>query len=148
MSTDLAFSLWTRAWHAIEGDRMDELGELFSPDAELQTSSASGSGVEYVQRVFSRHRESYPDLRHEVVSVIGDPSGQSVAVEMVFSGTHCGTLRHPDGGEIPPTGRRLTWQATDHVRVADGRIVSWHAYFDRLAMLQQLTAPEQDAARP
>ena len=46
-----------------------------------------------------------------------------------------------------PTGRQLVWQSSDHVRARDGQIVSWHAHFDRLSVLEQLgqMPPRQQA---
>jgi len=133
-----AYELWRVAWEAIEAGRTEELGRLFAPDAELLTPTASGTGVEYVTGVFSRHRAAYPDLRHEVLAVVEGAGGGTAAVEMVFTGTHRGTLRHPRTGTVlPPTGQQLRWTAVDAVVARDDRIVSWHAYFDRLGMLEQ-----------
>lgn len=133
-----ALELWARAWDAIEAGRLDALDQLFHPDAEFWTPSTAGRGVDFVQGVFARHLQAYPDLTRETVAVVEDLAGDAVAVELIFTGTHLGTLRHPDGGEIPPTGRRLRWAATDHVCVTEGRIASWRAYFDRLSLLAQL----------
>jgi predicted ester cyclase len=130
--------LWEQAWEAIEAGKGAGLAELFHPDIDLRTSSAEGQGVGYAQGVFARHKEAYPDLIHEVEDIVESADGRSMVAELVFHGTHSGTLRHPDGREIPPTGLRLTWRAVDKVRVADGRITSWHAMFDRLSLLVQL----------
>ena len=47
----------------------------------------------------------------------------------------------------PRPGRQLVWQSSDHVRARDGQIVSWHAHFDRLSVLEQLgqMPPRQQA---
>lgn len=135
-----ARELWRQAWDLIEGGELDKLTELFAPDAVMRTSSAGGSGADYVRGVFTRHLAAYPDLTHELVGAIESADGQQVAVELIFRGTHTGALRHPDGREIPPTGRILSWSAIDWVRAEDGRIVSWHALFDRLELLHQLQA--------
>lgn len=140
-----ALDLTEQAWHAIESGDLDALDGLFSPEAEMSTSSASGRGLDYVKGVFARHREAYPDLQHEVVSCIAGDGGDAIALQLRFAGTHRGALRHPDGRTIPPTGRRIAWQSSDEVHAVDGRIVSWHASFDRLALLLQVTG---DGARP
>jgi predicted ester cyclase len=54
--------------------------------------------------------------------------------------THTGTFATP-AGEIPPTGNRVELDACDVVRIgSDGRITSWHSYFDQASMMAQLGA--------
>jgi predicted ester cyclase len=130
-----ARELVEQAWSAIESGSFDRFGDIFSADAELRTSSAAGAGIDYVRGVFTRHLQAYPDMRHAVLDCVeGDGA---VALEMEFTATHRGELRGPNGS-IAPTGRQITWRSSDHIRVANGRIVSWHAYFDRLAQREQL----------
>ena len=125
------------AWRAIEAGDVERLADLFSEDAELATSSAEGRGLDYVQRVFRRHHEAYPDLRHEVLGCIESGDGTEIALDMRFTGTHRGELNGPRGS-IAPTGRTLRWRSADHVRTRGGRIVSWRAMFDRLTIREQL----------
>jgi ketosteroid isomerase-like protein len=132
-----ALTLVNEAWRAIEAGEIDRLTDVMSPEIELETTTGGGTGVEYAKGVFRRHVDSYPDIRHEVLGVVESADGQAVALEMRFTGTHGGTLRTPLG-VIEPTGRRLTWRSSDHIRAGAGRIVSWRAYFDRLALLEQL----------
>lgn len=143
--TTTARQLTELTWQAIERGDLDALDGLFDPDAEMSTSSARGRGLPYVKGVFTRHRDAYPDLRHEILSSIEAPGGAAIAVQMRFAGTHRGTLRHPDGRSIPPTGRRIEWRSADEVRSDGGRIVSWHASFDRLDLLRQVTSPDSGA---
>ena len=132
-----ARELAERTWAAVESGRIDDLEELFSPDADFSVASAPGTGIEHVRAVFARHHEGYPDLRHEVVDAVESPGGDDAALRLAFAATHTRELRGPFG-PIPPTGRVLRWTSSDHVRARDGRIVSWHAHFDRLALLEQL----------
>jgi predicted ester cyclase/quinol monooxygenase YgiN len=125
-------------WDAVEGGYLETLSQLFASDADFVTSTGSGRGIDHIVEVFSRHRAAYADLQHSIVSTIESPDRRSVSLELEFSGTHVGMLRHPDGGEIKPTGQRLRWRSCDQVRTARGVITSWRAYFDRLAVLGQL----------
>lgn len=140
-----ARELAERVWAAVGSGETDRLGDLFAEDAEVSTSAGKGRGVTYATELFTRHRSGYPDLRHEVVDTIESADGTAVAQRIVFTATHLGELRGPFG-VVPPTGRTLTWRTSDHVRSAGGRIVSWHAHFDRLSLLQQLgqTSPTLD----
>src|SRR5215469_16609597 len=143
-----ARQLAERTWAAVESGRIDDLGELFSPEADFSVASARGTGIEHVQAVFARHHEGYPDLRHEVVDAVESPLGDAAALRLAFSATHTRELRGPFG-PIAPTGRVLRWTSSDHVRARNGRIVAWHAHFDRLSLLEQLgqTGPLAAAGR-
>jgi len=140
-----ARELAERTWAAVESGRIEDLEELFSPDADFSVASARGTGIEHVRAVFARHHEGYPDLRHEVVEAVESPDGDAAALRLAFAATHTRELRGPFG-PIPPTGRVLRWTSSDHVRARDGRIVSWHAHFDRLSLLEQLGQTEGLAA--
>ena len=143
-----ARELAARTWAAVESGRIDDLGELFSPDADFSVASARGTGVEHVKAVFARHHEGYPDLRHRVLDAVEAPGGEAVALRIAFTATHTRELRGPFG-PIPPTGRVLRWTSSDHVCARNGRIVAWHAHFDRLSLLEQLgqTGPLAAAGR-
>jgi predicted ester cyclase len=133
-----ANELAERVWDAVFSGRISDLEALFAPDAEMTTSTASVEGVEHVMGVFRRHHESYPDMKHEVLTVTED--GAAACREVRFTGTHLGELRNPrTGGVIPPTGRTVTWVAAEIVGAANGVITTWHAYFDRMALMDQFT---------
>jgi predicted ester cyclase len=134
-----ALAMWDAVWTAVENGRLVDLDDLFADDITFRTSSAEGIGRDYAKGVLSRHLQSYPDLGRDVVDTVESGDGSSVVVELFFHGTHKGTLRHPDGKVIEPTGRELRWRAFDKVTVADDRITSWCAMFDRLHLLQQLS---------
>jgi predicted ester cyclase len=141
-----ARELVDRTWAAVESGRIDDLDELFSAGAEFSVPGTAGTGVEHVKAVFARHHAGYPDLRHEVIDAIEAPGGRAVALRLAFAATHTRELRGPFG-PIPPTGRALRWTSADHVRARDGRIVAWHAQFDRLALLDQLGQTASFGAR-
>ena len=64
-------------------------------------------------------------------------AGDAIIVEGRFVGTHTGPLAGPDG-EIEPTGARVNLRFADVSRVRDGKIVSYHTYYDQLGLLTQL----------
>lgn len=61
--------------------------------------------------------------------------GDLVAYQSTWRGTHLGLFR-----DIPPTGKRLEWQATCFRRVRDGRVVEGWGTYDWLGVLEQLGA--------
>ena len=141
--TLLANSLAERAWELIRAGRFEELDEVFAPDAQMSIAAMSGQGIEFIKGVMGRHLKSYPDVKHELLSVIESPGGTSAAREVHFRGTHAGELRNPQTGEVfPPTGKTIGWHAAEVVQAADGKITVWHAYFDRMEIAQQLRATD------
>jgi predicted ester cyclase len=133
-----ANKLAERVWDAVFSGRIPELATLFAADAEMITATSSGQGIDYIMGVFRRHHESYPDMKHELLTVTED--GTAACREVRFTGTHLGELRNPrTGGVIPPTGRTVTWTAAEFVSTGNGVITTWHAYFDRMALMEQFT---------
>jgi predicted ester cyclase len=135
----IANTLAERTWELIRADRIEELAGVFAPDAEMSIAAMSGKGIDYIKGVMGRHLKSYPDVKHELLSVIESPGGTSACREVHFSGTHAGELRNPQTGEVfPPSGKTIGWHAAEVVETADGKITVWHAYFDRMEIAQQL----------
>jgi predicted ester cyclase len=135
----IANSLAERAWQAIRAGQVADLAELFTADAEMRIAAMTGQGIDYIIRVMGRHHQSYPDLTHEILSVVENAEGTSVCRELRFRGTLAGELRNPRTGEvIPPTGKPVRWHAAEVVRADAGKITSWHAYFDRMEIDEQV----------
>lgn len=135
----IANALAERAWEVIRAGRIEALTGIFAPDAEMRIAAMTGKGIDYIMGVMGRHSQSYPDMKHELLSVIESPDGTSACRELQFSGTQTGQLRNPQTGEIyPPSGKAICWHAAEVVRAADGKITAWHAYFDRMEIDQQI----------
>ena len=94
-----------------------------------------GQGKQVCAESYAAWFRAFPDARVEVhrAHFIED-----VAVEEgTFTGTHNGVLHGP-GGDVPPTGRRVSVDYVNVLRFKDGKHVSFSLTFDRLAMLEQL----------
>jgi steroid delta-isomerase-like uncharacterized protein len=83
-------------------------------------------------------KSAYPDAQGTVTGAFA--CGDRVALEITWEGTQSGALEIPGGGEIAPTNRRVTLQACQVMRVADGKIVENRHFFDMLGMFEQLGA--------
>ena len=57
--------------------------------------------------------------------------------ELELTGTHTAPLIGP-AGTVEPTGRPLRLGAVNVWRVREGRIASYHIYFDQLSFLMPL----------
>ena len=80
---------------------------------------------------------AFPDSRFTIEDMIAE--GDRVVTKKTFTGTHTAEFVG-----IPPTGRRVTLQFVDIMRVRDGRIVEHWLSMDQLSFMQQLgVIPEQ-----
>ena len=100
-------------------------------------------GPEGVKAVIRSLRAAYSDFRLEVADLVVD--GNTVWARNVGSGTYDG----PFMGH-PPTGRSMSIEVFDVVRVRDGKIVEHWGVPDRLGALFQLglAPPPASAAVP
>ena len=73
-------------------------------------------------------------------------SGDTVAMQITWTGTHDGTFTGP-GGEVRPTGKRQTTPAAMIVKFKGNKISEIHHYFDMITFLQQIDAMPATAAR-
>ena len=78
-----------------------------------------------------------PDVKGTVTSAI--ESGQQVALEVTWEGTHTGELMTPQG-TIPPSGKRQKTPAAFIFEYQNGELKQSRHYFDMLTFLQQIGA--------
>ena len=105
----------------------DAEAEPYGADAEMVAPGGQFAGRDQVLGFLGAFWEAFPDGRLEMVRSIGE--GSSVAAEGVFSGTHTGILRTPNG-DVPPSGKpvKLRWMAM--YEVSGDELISEHLYFD------------------
>jgi steroid delta-isomerase-like uncharacterized protein len=65
-------------------------------------------------------------------------SGDTVILDITWTGTHNGPLPMPNGDVLPATGKPITMAAVMITRVADGKAVHQKHFLDLLSMLVQL----------
>jgi steroid delta-isomerase-like uncharacterized protein len=86
---------------------------------------------------------AFPDARVTVTNEVF--AGDWAATQATFTGTHTETFASPDG-DIPATNKSVTGRAAELIRVADGKIVEDHLYFDNMEVLTQLGLVPESAA--
>ncbi len=115
----------------------DHLASLIASDGEIvlvgsDTRFQGPDGAKDFSRMWA---DGFPDGRVEFDTVTD--AGDTIVIQHTGRGTHSGTLRSP-GGEIPATGRSVTLQLCDVIRLRDGKIRSLHSYFDSASLLTQI----------
>ena len=125
-----------------EGD-LDAAGEILDPNVENVDPSGTLIGADAYKAYGAAFKRAFPDSRMTVLAAA--ESGDVVAVEGVYSGTHTGPLATPMG-EIPATGRSLALPYADIFRFEDGSVVAHHVYYDQATFMQQLGLAPEPAA--
>lgn len=120
-------------WNA--RDRESWMSEMDLLRLETQTPAGRLTGREAAETMWSTWQEAFPDNRIETIAIHADDRGG--VHEFRAIGTHAGTLRGP-AGEIPATGRSARMNMCGVYEVDDGKITSFHLYFDQAEMLRQL----------
>lgn len=108
---------------------------LLAPDVEWAIPGGLLRGSDQAIAYFSAFWEAFPDLELTATRVVEE--GSAVVTQARAEGTHQGTFRTP-GGDIPPTGRRVSLMYSEHFEVEGGVVVSASLHLDRLELLEQL----------
>jgi steroid delta-isomerase-like uncharacterized protein len=108
---------------------------LFSPDCTHGTPAGQQDANAW--KAFAEaFRRALPDAHMEIVSVV--ESGDAIAVEARFKGTHTGALATPQG-EIPASGNTIDVRFADFFRLGDDKFVEHRVYWDQAEMMAQLS---------
>ena len=114
---------------------------LFADSAEIMVPGIPKGGKSQFDQYLQGFVQGFPDQTMRIVSMI--ESGDTAAGEIEYSGTNTGSMPSPMGGMMPPTGKRMMVPGAFVIKAKDGKIVSFHGYFDQAAMAQQLGMAQQ-----
>lgn len=125
---ELLLEFWNTGNTALADQVYSGDAERFDPNGP-EPRRGPAEIAKYVLEV----RAAFPNFRIEITQQIAD--GDDFV--------HCWTCSGTQKGEfqgIPPTGRRVELTGVSVGRLTDGRVSLERAFFDRLALLQQLGA--------
>jgi ketosteroid isomerase-like protein len=115
----------------------EAMRKLYRPDATITNpDSPDPMSVDEMIGGFGIALSAFPDARLTLTSVVVE--GDNVAFEMRWTGTHQGPLELPDGSELPPTERTVSFPVAVMLETREGLIVRERQYYDNLAILDQL----------
>lgn len=121
-------------WHS--RDREGWLAALDLHRLEIEMPGGQRlTGREAAETTWNTWHEAFPGNRLETTAIHADDRGG--VHEGRFTGTHTGTLRGP-AGEIPATNRSVDGRFSAVYEIEDGKITSFHLYFDQVDLLNQL----------
>jgi|SRR5215211_940037 len=124
----------------------DRLAERMTDDSVYE-EPATGRRIEGKDAILDANRgwrAAFPDLRGTMTDAFG--CGDRVAARITWEGTHSGPLATPDGGQIPPTGRKVTVYACDLTRYEGDKVAESCNFFDLLGMMEQLGVMSEAAS--
>jgi heme-degrading monooxygenase HmoA/predicted ester cyclase len=117
----------------------DREGWLATFDLDRLEMRAPGgmrlAGRDAAETFWAMWNEAFPDNRLETTAIHADDRGG--VYEGRGIGTHTGTLRGP-AGEIAATGRAADLPFTGIYEFDQGKITSYHLYFDQAELMSQL----------
>ena len=135
METD-AGALVTGFYGHFEANDIDAAVAAFSDELEtIDPGMGTVHGIEPFREYLETFKRAMPDARAVIEREY--EAGDTVIVEGRFVGTHTGPLAGDDG-DIGPTGASVDLRFADFSRVEDGKIVSYHTYYDQVGLLTQL----------
>jgi len=109
----------------------------FTESSEITASGGLVlNGLAEAEMFWDSWQIAFPDNHLTIRDLFA--SGDQVAVEATFEGTHSGPLHAPDGSQIPPTGKHVSAPYADFFTVHDDKIAIEHLYYDQLELLLQL----------
>ena len=119
---------------AFNDRREDE--DPWAGDAHMVApGGANPTGRDEVLGFLRVFQTAFPDGRLTAHTLIAE--GGRGAVEGEFHGTHDGPLASP-GGDVPPTGREVTFRWAAIYEADDTELRSEHLFFDQADFLAQL----------
>jgi ketosteroid isomerase-like protein len=124
--------LTDRFWQLFESNQLDALDDLIDPDCHFKMPGMDIRGSAALRQMLAGYRLAFPDMKHHVKRHV--ESGDTIAIELEVTGTHTGPMQTP-AGTIAPTGKKLTWESCDWIRVKGGKVLSWVVYHDSVPFL-------------
>ena len=108
--------------------------QLFSPDFVDHTPQPGGTpDRDGARRLYRALRQAFPDFRADIHWQAAD--GDLVTTYKTYHGTHQGPFLG-----VPATGRRISFETVDAMRVRDGQIVEHWGVANLYKVLEQLGA--------
>jgi steroid delta-isomerase-like uncharacterized protein len=115
--------------------KVEVVDELIAADLTHHSgpawAHAASAGRDGAKQVIAWLRTAFPDLHAVIHEQIAE--GDKVVTRKTFCGTHRGEFRG-----VPPTGKQVSIDIIDIVRIANGQMVEHWSAIDWLGLMQQL----------
>lgn len=125
---ELALQLWNTGDAGIAKQLYGEHAERTDPNGK---EPLRRRGVHEIAGFVAEVRTAFPDFKLHIKESVAD--GDHIAFHWTVTGTQKGEFQG-----MPASGKRVELSGMTLNRLRDGKVISEHVYFDRLAMLEQL----------
>ncbi len=121
-----------RLYDAFNAGDLEAMDEPFAADVvDLLPLEGQTPGVEGFKERLTRLRNSFPDLRFAIETMIAE--GDVVAERATLRGTHLGKFMG-----VPATGKRITGTMMAFSRFADGKVVERGRIINVFGIVRQI----------
>ena len=123
--------------HQTDTEWLDKIVAPLSEDfvlVDVPTGTTS-SGRDALRTFCLFFVDAFPGSSTEITNMVA--TEDQVVVEFIGRGVNTGPLHLPTG-DVPPTGRSVEIHFCEVRRIANGKIMSLHSYYDALGFMQQL----------
>ncbi len=134
--TDLHRELWNTGNPEIAKELYSEHAERTDPNGG---EPIRHRGVHQIAAFVAEVRTAFPDFNLQLKEAVAD--SDHIAFHWTVTGTQKGEFQG-----MSASGKRIELSGMTLDRLRDGKVVSEHVYFDRLAMLEQLGVAPAGAA--
>lgn len=122
-------------YRGLQSGDLELAASPFSKDVAAEFPTGPVDGIEGLRAVIGVFLAAFPGMRIERRNTWVD--GESAVAEIVFHGRQTGPLVTADG-EVPPSGREVTFGLVDTFTVREGKIAEHRVYWDNVSFLTQL----------
>jgi steroid delta-isomerase-like uncharacterized protein len=109
---------------------MDQL--VSSTNYSLHFSGMPATDWNGTKQFSAAFYSAFPDLRHNIVDMVAEGKDK-IAVRLNVTGTHKGEFHG-----IPPTGKKVSFNATDFITLQYGKITEEWVNADTMGLMQQI----------
>ena len=123
--------------HQTDTEWLDKIVAPLSEDfvlVDVPTGTTS-SGRDALRNFCLFFVDAFPGSSTEITNMVA--TEDHVVVEFIGRGVNTGPLHLPTG-DVPPTGRSVEIHFCEVRRIANGKFMSLHSYYDALGFMQQL----------
>ncbi|MBF6074301.1 nuclear transport factor 2 family protein [Nocardia beijingensis] len=122
-------------YEGLEAGDLERAASPFTDDVAAEFPSGPMSGIEALRGLIGAFITAFPGMKIERRNIWTD--GDTAIAELVFTGVQTGPLATAQG-EVPPSGRTVTFPLIDTFTLRDGKVAEHRVYWDNVSFLTQL----------
>ncbi|RDI55966.1 ester cyclase [Nocardia mexicana] len=122
-------------YDGLESGNLELAASPFADDVAAEFPTGPLQGIDALRGLIQAFITAFPDMKIDRRNIWRD--GDTAIAELTFSGTQTGPLATAQG-EVPPSGRAVTFPLVDTFTARDGKVVEHRVYWDNASFLTQL----------